>query len=57
MFEAASLMALKNVGALLVLEAECVAGIVAMHIIRKGQLGDIKDQASSPAKQFYSLAF
>ncbi|ADW76631.1 hypothetical protein Rahaq_5057 (plasmid) [Rahnella aceris] len=25
--------------------------------IRKGQLGDIKGQASSAANQFYSLAF
>ena len=28
-----------------------------MHMIRKNQLGDIKDQASSAANQFYSLAF
>ena len=34
-----------------------IAGIETMHMLRKGQLGDIKDQASSPAKQFYSLAF
>ena len=34
-----------------------IAGIEVMHMIRKGQLGAIKDQASSPAKQFYSLAF
>ena len=34
-----------------------IAGIEIMHMIRKGQLGDIKDQASSPATQFYSLAF
>jgi len=26
-------------------------------MIRKNQLGDIKDQASSAANQFYSLAF
>ena len=34
-----------------------IAGIEVMHMIRKGQLGDIKDQASSAANQFYSLAF
>ena len=34
-----------------------LAGIETMHMIRKGQLGAIKDQASSPANQFYSLAF
>ena len=34
-----------------------IAGIETMHIIRKGQLGNIKDQASSAANQFYSLAF
>ena len=34
-----------------------IAGIEIMHMIRKGQLGDSKDQASSPATQFYSLAF
>ena len=34
-----------------------IAGIEIMHMIRKGQLADIKDQASSPANQFYSLAF
>jgi putative transposase len=34
-----------------------IAGIESMHMIRKGQLGDIKDQASSAAKRFYSLAF
>ena len=28
-----------------------------MHMIRKGQLGYIKDEASSAANQFYSLAF
>jgi hypothetical protein len=28
-----------------------------MHMIRKGQLGNIKDQAASAANQFYSLAF
>ncbi len=34
-----------------------IAGIEAMHMIRKGQLGTIRDQASSVANQFYSLAF
>jgi putative transposase len=34
-----------------------IAGIETMHMIRKGQLADIKDQASSAANQFYSLAF
>jgi putative transposase len=34
-----------------------IAGTEVMHMIRKGQLGDIKDQASSAANQFYSLAF
>jgi transposase-like protein len=34
-----------------------IAGIETMHMIRKGQLGNIKDQASSAAYQFYSLAF
>ncbi len=34
-----------------------IAGIEVMHMIRKGQLGAIKDQASSAANQFYSLAF
>ena len=34
-----------------------LAGIEVMHMIRKGQLGDIKDRASSAANQFYSLAF
>ncbi len=33
------------------------AGIETMHMIRKGQLGEIKDPASSPANQFYSPAF
>jgi len=33
------------------------AGIEVMHMIRKGQLGAIKDPASSAANQFYSLAF
>jgi putative transposase len=34
-----------------------IAGIEVMHMIRKGQLGNIKDRASSVANQFYSLAF
>jgi putative transposase len=34
-----------------------IAGIEVMHMIRKGQLGAIKDQASSAANQFHSLAF
>jgi putative transposase len=34
-----------------------IAGAEVMHMIRKGQLGAIKDQASSAANQFYSLAF
>ena len=34
-----------------------IAGIEVMHMIRKGQLGAIKDRASSAANQFYSLAF
>jgi putative transposase len=34
-----------------------LAGIEVMHMIRKGQLGNIKDRATSTANQFYSLAF
>lgn len=34
-----------------------LASIEVMHMIRKGQLSDIKDQASSPANQSHSLAF
>ena len=34
-----------------------IAGIEVMHMIRKGQLSGIKDQAWSAANQFYSLAF
>ena len=34
-----------------------LAGIEVMHMIRKGQLGNIKDRATSAANQFYSLAF
>ena len=33
-----------------------VSLFVLRHMIRKGQLGAIKDQASSAANQFYSLA-
>ena len=32
-----------------------IAGIKVMHMIRTGQLGAIKGQASSPANQSYSL--
>jgi transposase-like protein len=34
-----------------------IAGIEVLHMIRKGPLGDIKDQSSSAANQFHSLAF
>ena len=34
-----------------------LAGIEVMHMIRKGQLGAVKDPASPAANQFYSLAF
>jgi putative transposase len=34
-----------------------IAGIETMHMIRDGQLGNIKDQASSAANQFNSLAY
>ena len=34
-----------------------IAGIETMHIIRKGQLADIKDQTSSAANQFTPLTF
>ena len=34
-----------------------IAGIEIMHMIRKGQFGDIKDRSSSAANQFYSMAF
>ena len=34
-----------------------IAGIAVMHMIRKGQLGNIKGKDSSAASQFYSLAF
>jgi putative transposase len=33
------------------------AGIETMQMIKKGQLDGFKDQASSSADQFYSLAF
>ena len=33
-----------------------ITGIKVTHMIRKGQLSAIKDQASSVANQFYSLA-
>ena len=33
-----------------------IAGIETMHMVRKGQLDGLKDGASSPAQQFYSLA-
>ena len=34
-----------------------IARIEMMHMIRKGQLGRVKDRASSPAAEFYCLAF
>jgi len=34
-----------------------IVGIETVHMIRKGQLGGIKNQAASAANQFYSLAF
>src|SRR5450631_861493 len=34
-----------------------IAGIETMHMIKKGQFDAIKDQVSSAANQFYSLAF
>ena len=34
-----------------------IAGIEVMHMIRKGQLGDVKDRVWSAANQVYSLAF
>jgi putative transposase len=34
-----------------------IAGIETMHMIRKGQLEPLKEQDSSAADQFYSLAF
>jgi putative transposase len=34
-----------------------IAGIKVMHMVRKGQLADAKDQAPLQANEFYSLAF
>jgi len=34
-----------------------IAGIEIMHMINKGQLAGLKQQASSASDQFYSLAF
>ena len=34
-----------------------IAGIETIHMIRKGQLERLKEQGSSAADQFYSLAF
>ncbi len=34
-----------------------ITGIEVMHMIRKGQLGAIKDRVSSATNQFYSLGF
>ena len=34
-----------------------ICGIEALHMIRKGQLSDINNLASSAANPFYSLAF
>ena len=34
-----------------------IAGIETVHMIRKGQLGGVKDKTLSAADQFYSLAF
>ena len=34
-----------------------IAGIETMHMVRKGQLIDVKDRNSSAANRFYSLAF
>jgi len=34
-----------------------IAGIETMHMIKKGQLAEIKDRPSSAADKFYSLAF
>jgi putative transposase len=34
-----------------------IAGIETMHMLKKGQLADLKDPLSSAAEQFYSLAF
>ena len=34
-----------------------IAGIETMHMIKKGQLAGLKQQASSATDQFYSLAY
>ncbi len=34
-----------------------IAGMETMHMVRKGQLGGLKERASSAAQQLYSLAF
>ena len=34
-----------------------IAAIETMHMIRKGQLEHLKEQDSSAANEFYSLAF
>ena len=34
-----------------------IAGIETMHMIKKGRLAGLKQQASSAADHFYSLAF
>ena len=34
-----------------------IAGIETMHMIKKGQLAGLKQQGSSAADQFYSLAY
>ena len=34
-----------------------ITGIEVMHMIRKGKIGGIKDQASTEDNEFYSLAF
>ena len=34
-----------------------IAGIETMHMIKKGRLAGLKQQASSAADQFYSMAY
>ena len=34
-----------------------IAGVETMHMITKKQLGATKNRGSSPADQFYALAF
>ena len=34
-----------------------IAGIETMHMIKKGRLEFVKDETSSAADKFYSLAF